>query len=81
MTHSQHHANRRTASRLLLVTCLMFGFGYALVPLYNVFCDITGLNGKTGRLSDFRDSKTWLRTSITEKTIRDPSRDTATVLE
>ena len=29
----------------------MFGFGYALVPLYNVFCEITGLGGKTGRLS------------------------------
>lgn len=27
---------------------MMFGFGYALVPLYDVFCDITGLNGKTG---------------------------------
>ena len=26
----------------------MFGFGFALVPLYDVFCDITGLNGKTG---------------------------------
>ena len=24
----------------------MFGFGFALVPLYDVFCDITGLNGK-----------------------------------
>jgi len=28
----------------------MFGFGFALVPLYNVFCDITGINGKTGRI-------------------------------
>jgi len=28
----------------------MFGFGFALVPLYSVFCDITGLNGKTGRI-------------------------------
>ncbi|MBT8434256.1 MAG: cytochrome c oxidase assembly protein [Gammaproteobacteria bacterium] len=28
----------------------MFGFGFALVPLYDVFCDITGLNGKTGRI-------------------------------
>ncbi len=27
----------------------MFGFGYALVPLYDVICDITGINGKTGR--------------------------------
>jgi cytochrome c oxidase assembly protein subunit 11 len=26
----------------------MFGFGFALVPLYDVFCEITGLNGKTG---------------------------------
>jgi len=24
----------------------MFGFGFALVPLYDVFCDLTGLNGK-----------------------------------
>ena len=28
----------------------MFGFRFALVPLYDVFCDITGLNGKTGRI-------------------------------
>jgi cytochrome c oxidase assembly protein subunit 11 len=33
---------------MLLVAIGMFGFGYALVPLYDVFCDITGLNGKTG---------------------------------
>ncbi|PPC92131.1 MAG: cytochrome c oxidase assembly protein [Methylobacter sp.] len=32
---------------LFIVAVLMFGFGYALVPLYNVLCDITGLNGKT----------------------------------
>jgi cytochrome c oxidase assembly protein subunit 11 len=25
----------------------MFAFGFALVPLYDVFCDVTGLNGKT----------------------------------
>ena len=24
----------------------MFGFGFAMVPLYDVFCDITGINGK-----------------------------------
>lgn len=28
----------------------MFGFGFALVPLYDVFCEITGINGKTGRI-------------------------------
>jgi cytochrome c oxidase assembly protein subunit 11 len=33
-----------------MIPVLMFGFGFALVPLYDVFCDITGLNGKTGRI-------------------------------
>jgi cytochrome c oxidase assembly protein subunit 11 len=43
-------ANQRTVRRLGIVALLMFGFGFALVPLYDVFCDITGLNGKTGRI-------------------------------
>jgi cytochrome c oxidase assembly protein subunit 11 len=25
----------------------MFGFGFALVPVYEVFCEITGFNGRT----------------------------------
>jgi cytochrome c oxidase assembly protein subunit 11 len=29
----------------------MFGFGFALVPLYDVLCDITGLNGKIDNLA------------------------------
>ena len=29
----------------------MFGFGYALVPLYDLICDITGLNGASASLS------------------------------
>ena len=36
--------------RLAIVPVLMFGFGFALVPIYDVICDITGLNGKTGRI-------------------------------
>ena len=37
----------RSLVRTLLFSCvLMFGFGFALVPLYDVFCRITGLNGK-----------------------------------
>ncbi len=39
-------ANRRLVRRLVLGAVLMFGFGFALVPLYDVFCEITGLNGK-----------------------------------
>ena len=26
----------------------MFGFGFALVPIYDVLCKVTGLGGKTG---------------------------------
>ncbi len=48
----QKSANRRTVTKLALATCVMFSFGYALVPLYNVFCTVTGLNGKTGRLTE-----------------------------
>lgn len=46
----------RMAGKLTVFAFLMFGFGYALVPLYNVFCDITGLNGKTGEI-DIRSAK------------------------
>jgi cytochrome c oxidase assembly protein subunit 11 len=30
---------------------LMFGFGFALVPLYNVMCESLGLNGKSATLT------------------------------
>ena len=33
---------KRTVTKLLLVTVGMFAFGYALVPLYRVYCDLTG---------------------------------------
>jgi cytochrome c oxidase assembly protein subunit 11 len=43
-------SNARTAGKLALVAAAMFAFGYALVPLYNVLCEVTGLNGKTARI-------------------------------
>jgi len=43
---SPQAANRRLVRRLVLGCVLMFGFGFALVPLYDVFCEVTGLNGK-----------------------------------
>ena len=38
---------KNTALKLVLAAVAMFGFGFALVPLYDVFCEITGINGKT----------------------------------
>jgi len=43
-------ANSKIVKRLAIAAVCMFGFGFALVPLYDVLCDITGLNGKTGRM-------------------------------
>lgn len=45
--------SRRTMWVLSAVVIGMFGFGFALVPLYQVFCQITGYNGSTqGRQAD-----------------------------
>jgi len=43
-------ANRRLALILGGVTLAMFGFGYALSPMYDLMCKTFGLNGKTERL-------------------------------
>ena len=42
----QQKKNRKLARVLLLVSVGMFGFGFALWPLYDVFCDVTGLGGR-----------------------------------
>jgi len=39
--------NRSLTSRLLVMAVAMFGFGFLLVPLYDVFCEITGFGGRT----------------------------------
>ncbi|MDA0788496.1 MAG: cytochrome c oxidase assembly protein [Proteobacteria bacterium] len=41
-------SHRGTIFRLIGVTVGMFAFGFLLVPLYDIICDVTGLNGKTG---------------------------------
>ncbi len=36
--------NQRMVGKLLVVTVLMFGFGYALVPIYRAVCTALGVN-------------------------------------
>jgi cytochrome c oxidase assembly protein subunit 11 len=36
--------NTRTLKKLLVVACVMFGFGFAMVPFYKKLCEVTGLN-------------------------------------
>jgi cytochrome c oxidase assembly protein subunit 11 len=38
--------NSRMVVKLLAIVVGMFGFGFALVPLYDVLCDALGINGK-----------------------------------
>lgn len=40
-----NNGSGRTVAKLLLVVVGMFGFGFALVPMYQVFCEVTGFNG------------------------------------
>ena len=37
---------KKTLIKLVVAVPLMFAFGFALVPLYDVFCEVTGINGK-----------------------------------
>lgn len=39
--------NRSLIFELLVLTAAMFAFGFLLVPLYDVFCEITGFGGRT----------------------------------
>ena len=40
-------SNRGLTGSLVLFVFAMFCFGFALVPLYDVFCEITGFGGRT----------------------------------
>jgi cytochrome c oxidase assembly protein subunit 11 len=40
-------AHRVLTLKLLALTGAMFAFGFALVPLYDAFCAVTGFGGKT----------------------------------
>ena len=41
--------NRQMLIKLAVVACFMFGFGYALVPMYRAICEITGINVVTNK--------------------------------
>jgi len=41
--------SRALVQRLLILTVAMFGFGFLLVPIYDAFCEVTGLGGKTNK--------------------------------
>ncbi|MFQ5635335.1 MAG: cytochrome c oxidase assembly protein [Gammaproteobacteria bacterium] len=46
MSRNASSQNRLLIRKLIVLSAAMFGFGFLLVPLYDVFCDITGIGGK-----------------------------------
>ena len=42
-------SNRTILRKLLVVSVLMFGFGWALIPIYRKICEISGINVLTGK--------------------------------
>jgi cytochrome c oxidase assembly protein subunit 11 len=48
LNEPQDRSHGKLALKLVGLVIGMFGFGFALVPLYDVLCDITGLGGRTG---------------------------------
>lgn len=62
--------NRRLAHKLLWLVAGALVFAFALVPLYNVLCKLTGLNGKTDNVATLDtqsriDTTRWVSVSFT----------------
>ncbi len=68
----RHLANKGSTTpwlvaKLAVLAIAMFGFGYLLVPLYEKFCEITGIDGRTAGqatgveyLTDQVDESRWV---------------------
>jgi cytochrome c oxidase assembly protein subunit 11 len=53
-------SHRKLVRKLVLLAVGMFGFGFAMWPLYNVFCDLTGLGGRSIKIAE--DTGEWQKT-------------------
>ena len=47
--------NAQMLRKLLVIAVLMFGFGYALVPVYKKICEVTGINVLTSPQEAVKD--------------------------
>jgi cytochrome c oxidase assembly protein subunit 11 len=41
--------NRQMLLKLIVISSAMFAFGYALIPMYKVLCEVTGINVVTSK--------------------------------
>lgn len=50
-THLAAPDHRKIVKKTLIMCASAFGFCFAMIPLYSIYCEITGANGKTGRIN------------------------------
>ncbi len=59
--------HRVLLKRMLLTCAASFVFCFSLIPIYTIYCEITGINGKTGTLSPVAAGATTIDYSRTVK--------------
>lgn len=70
MTSGESQAkNRKVVWSTILLALLMFSLGFLLVPFYDVFCELTGLNGKVKTVAQSEkkfevDSNRWVTVEL-----------------
>ena len=62
--------NRQMLLKLVVISSAMFAFGYALIPMYKVLCEVTGINVVTSK----NDYGTRAVKSVSKNTQVDESR-------
>ena len=63
VTGAHSGENLVTLRKLVVVACVMFGFGFALVPFYKKICEVTGINNllKADTVTNTQvDARRWL---------------------
>jgi cytochrome c oxidase assembly protein subunit 11 len=63
VANQQSSNNLALLRKMLVIACVMFGFGFALVPFYKKICDVTGINNvlKADKVANTQvDAARWL---------------------
>ena len=63
MTNATTISNGRLAGLVVVAFAVFLGLAFALVPLYQTFCQVTGLNGATRDATAAPGRQSWTRSA------------------
>jgi len=66
-------SNTKLAAKLLLIVFFMVGLSFASVPLYDLFCRVTGFGGTPGQASEFAGEVLDRTVNVSFNTVLDKS--------